>query len=209
VAINWFTFFAQILNFFVLIFVLQRFLYKPITQAMARREKTIRDRLSSAAQQQQAAVRAQGLSTGAVDPSGTLGRVLSNDRSWPKAEWRVSARRGRKLPFVWFVPERGLATFPGIHLLLTLQLNLLARSHIVRAERDDQLGRPAMDLGLPFQVLREPASARLDHCLRRLRFMPRRRQPAWRPRRQAHGGTGPRRHLDGAQQLRSRWAEHH
>ncbi len=53
--INWFTFFAQILNFFVLIFVLQRFLYKPITQAMARREKTIRDRLSSAAQQQEEA----------------------------------------------------------------------------------------------------------------------------------------------------------
>lgn len=53
--INWFTFFAQILNFFVLIFVLQRFLYKPITKAMARREKTIRDRLSSASQQKQEA----------------------------------------------------------------------------------------------------------------------------------------------------------
>ena len=55
VEINWFTFFAQILNFFVLIFVLQRFLYKPITQAMARREKTIRDRLASAAQQEKEA----------------------------------------------------------------------------------------------------------------------------------------------------------
>ncbi|MHC5675171.1 F0F1 ATP synthase subunit B family protein [Nostoc sp.] len=53
--INWFTFFAQILNFFVLIFVLQRFLYKPITKAMARREKTIRDRLSSASQQKEEA----------------------------------------------------------------------------------------------------------------------------------------------------------
>jgi F-type H+-transporting ATPase subunit b len=51
VEINWFTFCAQILNFFVLIFVLQRFLYKPITKAMARREKTIRDRLSSASEQ--------------------------------------------------------------------------------------------------------------------------------------------------------------
>jgi F-type H+-transporting ATPase subunit b len=55
VEINWFTFCAQILNFFVLIFVLQRFLYKPITKAMARREKTIRDRLSSASQQKQEA----------------------------------------------------------------------------------------------------------------------------------------------------------
>jgi|JFJP01.1.fsa_nt_gi F-type H+-transporting ATPase subunit b len=53
--INWFTFFAQILNFVVLIFVLQRWLYKPITEAMQRREKTIRDRLDSASQQQQQA----------------------------------------------------------------------------------------------------------------------------------------------------------
>ncbi|MEA5549605.1 hypothetical protein VB713_01185 [Anabaena cylindrica UHCC 0172] len=53
--INWFTFSAQILNFFVLIFVLQRFLYKPITKAMARREQTISDRLSSASKQKEAA----------------------------------------------------------------------------------------------------------------------------------------------------------
>jgi F-type H+-transporting ATPase subunit b len=53
--INWFTFFAQIVNFFVLVFVLQRLLYKPIIKAMERREKTIRDRLESAAQQQQEA----------------------------------------------------------------------------------------------------------------------------------------------------------
>ncbi|MBN3896054.1 MAG: hypothetical protein HWQ41_12535 [Nostoc sp. NOS(2021)] len=53
--INWFTFLAQILNFFVLIFGLQRLLYKPITQAMARREKTISDRLSSASQQKEEA----------------------------------------------------------------------------------------------------------------------------------------------------------
>ncbi|MEH1932286.1 MAG: hypothetical protein V7L14_00820 [Nostoc sp.] len=53
--INWFTFLAQILNFFVLIFGLQRLLYKPITQAMARREKTISDRLLSASQQKEEA----------------------------------------------------------------------------------------------------------------------------------------------------------
>ncbi|MGQ4650614.1 F0F1 ATP synthase subunit B family protein [Lyngbya aestuarii] len=52
-AIDWFTFFAQIVNFLVLIFVLQRWLYKPITQAMQRRENTIRDNLDSASKQQQ------------------------------------------------------------------------------------------------------------------------------------------------------------
>jgi F-type H+-transporting ATPase subunit b len=51
-AIDWFTFFAQIINFLVLIFVLQRWLYKPITQAMQRREDTIRDNLDSASKQQ-------------------------------------------------------------------------------------------------------------------------------------------------------------
>lgn len=53
--INWFTFFAQIVNFFLLIFVLQRLLYKPITQAMERREKTIGDRLLDASKQKKAA----------------------------------------------------------------------------------------------------------------------------------------------------------
>ena len=53
--INWFTFFAQILNFFMLIYLLQRVLYKPITQAMAVREKTIRDRLLDASQQKKVA----------------------------------------------------------------------------------------------------------------------------------------------------------
>ncbi len=53
--INWFTFFAQIINFFILIFVLQKLLYKPIITAMENREKTIRERLQSAAQQKQEA----------------------------------------------------------------------------------------------------------------------------------------------------------
>lgn len=46
--IDWLTVAAQILNFLVLIWLLQRFLYKPITQAMARREEEINARLASA-----------------------------------------------------------------------------------------------------------------------------------------------------------------
>lgn len=53
--INWFTFTAQIVNFLILVFVLQRVLYKPIIRAMDRREATIRDRLQSAAQTEQTA----------------------------------------------------------------------------------------------------------------------------------------------------------
>ncbi len=36
-SINWFTFFAQIVNFLIVVVLLQRFLYKPVMQAMAAR----------------------------------------------------------------------------------------------------------------------------------------------------------------------------
>jgi len=48
VEIDWLTIAAQIVNFLVLIWLLQRFLYKPITNAMARREQRIEQRLSDA-----------------------------------------------------------------------------------------------------------------------------------------------------------------
>lgn len=46
--IDWFTVLAQIANFLVLIWLLQRFLYRPISQAMARREQRIEERLAEA-----------------------------------------------------------------------------------------------------------------------------------------------------------------
>jgi F-type H+-transporting ATPase subunit b len=46
--IDWLTVAAQIVNFLVLVWLLQRFLYRPITNAMARREARIEERLSDA-----------------------------------------------------------------------------------------------------------------------------------------------------------------
>ena len=46
--IDWLTVAAQIVNFLVLIWLLQRFLYRPITNAMARREARIEERLADA-----------------------------------------------------------------------------------------------------------------------------------------------------------------
>ncbi|MBC7143023.1 MAG: hypothetical protein H5U18_12865 [Rhodobacteraceae bacterium] len=46
--IDWLTVAAQLLNFLVLVWLLKRFLFGPITEAMARREKRIVDRLSDA-----------------------------------------------------------------------------------------------------------------------------------------------------------------
>ena len=53
--IDWITVAAQIANFLVLVWLLQRFLYQPITQAMTRREKEIEDRLAEAKDARQAA----------------------------------------------------------------------------------------------------------------------------------------------------------
>lgn len=46
--IDWLTVAAQIVNFLALVWLLQRFLYRPITQAMQRREARIEQRLSEA-----------------------------------------------------------------------------------------------------------------------------------------------------------------
>jgi F-type H+-transporting ATPase subunit b len=47
-SIDWFTFTAQVVNFLILIWLLQRFLYGPILRVMAERQKYIADRFASA-----------------------------------------------------------------------------------------------------------------------------------------------------------------
>lgn len=46
--IDWFTFIAQVINFLILILLLQRFLYKPVIKAMDEREKKIASELEDA-----------------------------------------------------------------------------------------------------------------------------------------------------------------
>lgn len=46
--INWFTLVAQIFNFFLLVWLLKRFLYKPILEAIDKRERKIVDQLNDA-----------------------------------------------------------------------------------------------------------------------------------------------------------------
>lgn len=47
--INWFTVVAQLINFLILVWLLKRFLYKPILDAVNEREKKIMDQLKDAA----------------------------------------------------------------------------------------------------------------------------------------------------------------
>lgn len=64
-SIDWVTTLAQLLNFAVLVWLLQRFLYQPILKAIARREKEIQTRLDEAsktreqAEEDRAACRAE------------------------------------------------------------------------------------------------------------------------------------------------------
>lgn len=55
--IDWFTVIAQIVNFLVLIFLLQRFLYGPIVRIMDEREQQIAERLAAAERKQTVAER--------------------------------------------------------------------------------------------------------------------------------------------------------
>lgn len=47
-TISWFTVAAQVVNFLILVFLLQRFLYDPIVETMEKRQATIRTRLKEA-----------------------------------------------------------------------------------------------------------------------------------------------------------------
>lgn len=53
--IDWITVAAQIVNFLVLVWLLKRFLYRPVTEAMSARERGIAERLAQAAERQEAA----------------------------------------------------------------------------------------------------------------------------------------------------------
>jgi F-type H+-transporting ATPase subunit b len=53
--IDWLTVGAQIVNFLILIYLLKRFLYQPVMNAMAQREQRIADRLTEARQREQQA----------------------------------------------------------------------------------------------------------------------------------------------------------
>lgn len=54
--IDWFTVIAQIINFLVLVLLLRRFLYRPILNMMAERERKIAERLEQAEKQRETAV---------------------------------------------------------------------------------------------------------------------------------------------------------
>lgn len=52
---DWFTFFAQIINFVILVYLLRRFLYRPINKVMDDRQRQLQERWDNAREQQEKA----------------------------------------------------------------------------------------------------------------------------------------------------------
>lgn len=79
--LDWLTIAAQIVNFLVLVWLLQRFLYKPITNAMRRREERIEERLAEAkAARQDAEDEAQSLKQKQAELNESKDGILENAR---------------------------------------------------------------------------------------------------------------------------------
>lgn len=57
--INWFTVIAQVINFFILVWLLKRFLYKPVLKAIAKRESKIEAQIKDAEENKAIAVKEQ------------------------------------------------------------------------------------------------------------------------------------------------------
>jgi F-type H+-transporting ATPase subunit b len=55
VELNWSTFFLEIINFLILVWILKRFLYKPVMESIAKRRASIEQSMQEAAQKDQAA----------------------------------------------------------------------------------------------------------------------------------------------------------
>jgi len=141
--INWFTFFAQIVNFSILVYVLQRLLYKPVIKAMERREKTIRDRLESAEQKKQEAKQenihyqemqakfadqqAELLATAKLEVEQTRQRLfqeVEDESTLERSEWKASLQRQKST----FLQELRHRTVQQLQISLRLVLKDLAET---------------------------------------------------------------------------------
>ena len=92
--INWFTVFAQAVNFLILVWLLKRFLYKPILPAIDDRDKGIATQLANAeAKKSRKRKRARRLS--AQEPGLRPGARSALEKGQGRGQLRTSAAPGR------------------------------------------------------------------------------------------------------------------
>ena len=96
-TIDWFTFTAQILNFLLLIWLLKRFLYGPIVNAMDQREARIAERLTEAAEAKDAATGRENEYREKLDDLATAREELLATAGRDVETWRVEHLRKAKV----------------------------------------------------------------------------------------------------------------
>jgi F-type H+-transporting ATPase subunit b len=113
--IDWFTFVAQIINFVILVYLLWRFLYEPITNAMKQRERSITARLREAEERRQqaqaeteryqqmmdefAGQKSALLSEARADSERTRRQLMEqarHDVQWQREHWMKALQREQK-----------------------------------------------------------------------------------------------------------------
>lgn len=94
--IDWFTVAAQAVNFLILVWLLKRFLYGPIVEAMQERQGRLADELASARQMQaEADLRAEGLSKRKAELENEAEGVLNQARAEAderREQWLAEAK---------------------------------------------------------------------------------------------------------------------
>ena len=88
-SVDWVTVTAQVVNFLVLVYLLKRFLYGPITDAMQRREQRIAERMDEAESREQAAAEE-------AEAYRAQKRELDDKREQLEREAREAADRERR-----------------------------------------------------------------------------------------------------------------
>jgi F-type H+-transporting ATPase subunit b len=158
VLIDWFTVGAQAVNFLVLLWLMQRFLYKPILAAIAAREKRIADELSAAGQQkteadrirrdlsaksqafdgERATLLAQAVASAAVEHARLIAESrseadalqLKHQAQWQKERAAQSDRVSELVTTeVFAIARRALSDLAGIDLEECMVARLVTRLH--------------------------------------------------------------------------------
>ncbi|MEQ8467940.1 F0F1 ATP synthase subunit delta [Coleofasciculus sp. E1-EBD-02] len=95
--IDWFTFIAQIINFIILVFLLWRFLYKPITKTMGERLKRIERQWKEAQQkQEEAEAEAKSYRQKQQDLEQRREELLNEAKEKAKAEQETLIKQARQ-----------------------------------------------------------------------------------------------------------------
>ena len=94
--INWFTVLAQIVNFLILIYLLRRFLFKPILRAMAEREKNMVETLNRAEQAEQKAQQKARELEEAKEAFARDRETLMAEAREQVAKWREDTLKGAR-----------------------------------------------------------------------------------------------------------------